>query len=598
VSRQTLHEAFHEAAERRPDAIAVSDSDRSLTYAELELRANRLAHRLRALGAGPEVLVGLCVPRTVDLIVGMLAILKAGAGYLPLDPRYPADRLRALMTDAGCGLVVGEAVADVPSVRPDDASLAAEPSNPPETDAGPDSLAYVIHTSGSTGQPKGVAVSHENVRRLFSATRGEFEFSGGDVWTMFHSASFDFSVWEIWGALLAGGRLVIVSYEVSRDPEAFLRLLTAEGVTVLSQTPSAFRQLVRAAEAAGFPATSLRTVTFGGEELDPAVLRGWIDHYGDAEPRLINMYGITETTVHVTMRRIGAADLDASGSTPGSPIGVPLDDMRVYVLDDDLQPVAPGRTGEMYVAGAGVSRGYLNRPELTAERFVEDPFGEPGSVMYRSGDLAEIGPDGGLIYRGRADRQLQLRGFRIEPGEIEAAVRTHPDVRDTVVVMRRDGSDEQRLACYWVPRPDTDPSTSAESLRAHMTALLPDHMVPGSFTALDRFPLTPNGKLDEAALPSPRPAGPTRTAGRPAEAAQPAAGPERAEERLAEIWADLLEMDDVGDDEDFFTLGGDSILATEMVAEARAAGIAISVSLLFAHPTIARLARASADLPR
>ncbi len=576
AGRRCLHHAFSEVAYRWPGRVAISDGGRTLTYAELDRQSNRLAHRLVELGAGPETLVGLCVPRSADLIVGMLAILKAGSGYLPLDPQYPADRLRTVAADAGCALVVGEEVAGAVSVRPDDESLMDEPDSAPASAATPDNVAYVIYTSGSTGQPKGVVVTHANVERLFSVTRPEFGFSERDVWSVFHSVSFDFSVWEIWGALLAGGRLVIVPYVVSRDPDAFLRLLVAERVTMLSQTPTAFRQLLRAVETAGFPPTSLRFVVFGGEKLDPPMLRGWVEHYGDTSPRLVNMYGITETTVHVTLCQLGAHDLVRTDSL----IGRPLADLRVHILDEELRPVAPGQVGEMFVAGAGVSRGYHNRPDLTAQRFVKDPFGPEGSVMYRSGDLAEIDANGQLIFCGRADRQIQLRGFRIEPGEIEATFRSHPGVSDAVVVT---GPGDQRLACYWIPRSGSGPTTA--ELRAWVTARLPDYMIPASFVAVHEFPMTANGKLDEAMLS--RRTTPESTA----ESTHPRG---QIEDRLADIWAELLEMDSVDVDENFFAAGGDSILATELIAEARAAGIMISVAMLFEHPTIAGLARAVA----
>jgi amino acid adenylation domain-containing protein len=556
--------------------VAVSDGGRTLTYAELDRQSNRLAHRLAKLGAGPETLVGLCMPRSADLIVALVAILKAGSGYLPLDPQYPPDRLRAVAADAGCCLVVGEEVTGAAVVRPDDESLMGEPDSPLISPATPGNVAYVIYTSGSTGQPKGVVVTHANAERLFSVTQPELGFCEQDVWTLFHSVSFDFSVWEIWGALLAGGRLVIVPYVVSRDSEAFLRLLVAERVTVLSQTPTAFRQLLRAVEAAGFPPTSLRLVVFGGEKLDPPMLRSWAERYGDESPRLVNMYGITETTVHVTFCQLGAHDLTRTDSL----IGRPLADLRVHLLDERLKPVAPGQIGEMFIAGAGVSRGYLNRPDLTAERFLRDPFGPDESVMYRSGDLAEIDANGQLIFRGRADRQIQLRGFRIEPGEIEATLRAHPGVSDAVVVM---GPADQRLAAYWIPERDCVPGPAVAELRAWMAARLPDYMVPASFAVVDEFPMTAQGKLDETMLP-----------GRATPQSEGAGTQPRGEieERLAGIWAELLEMDSVDIDEDFFAVGGDSILATELVAEARASGIMISVAMLFQHPTIAGLARA------
>ncbi|MGK5728605.1 amino acid adenylation domain-containing protein [Streptomyces sp. URMC 124] len=576
-----LHETFAAAAAAWPERIAVSDGRRELTYAELDRAANRLAHRLTALGAGPEQLVALCSTRTVDLVVGVLGILKSGAGYLPLDPRYPLERLRATVTDAGCRLAVGDDVPDLglTSVAPAQDDLADEPDTAPAGGAEPGNVAYVIYTSGSTGKPKGVVVTHANAARLFTVTAGDFGFGPDDVWTMFHSIAFDFSVWELWGALLHGGRVVVVPYELSRDPEAFVRLLLDERVTMLSQTPSAFRQLATAAEALGFPGTALRAVVFGGEKLEPAILKRWVERYGDDRPRLINMYGITETTVHVTLRPITRADLDDRRS----PIGAPLADLTLHVLDENLLPVVPGEEGELYVGGAGVARGYLNRPELTRERFLPDPF-VPGGRLYRTGDLAEQGADGEVYYHGRADGQVQMRGFRIELGEIEATVLAHPEVREAVVLLREDEPGMQALACYWVGRGGTgQPDDLHAALREHAAERLPAHMVPSAFVPMPALPMTPNGKLDRAALPRPE----VRLAAATTGGRAPADG---VESSLAEIWAEALGVPAVGLDDNFFALGGDSMRAIPMVARAKEAGLPVTVVALFAHPTVGALA--------
>ncbi|MGO4851117.1 amino acid adenylation domain-containing protein, partial [Inquilinus sp. 2KB_12] len=363
--------------------------DQALTYAGLNAQANRLAHRLIALGAGPETLVGLCLERSIDMVVGLLAILKAGAAYLPLDPAYPPERLAFMLKDADpMALLTQKAVKD--RLPPTDLhtlcldaaaeSLADSPSHNPPPLSGPDELAYVIYTSGSTGTPKGALVSHRNVLRLFAATEFWFGFDDQDVWPLFHSYAFDFSVWEIWGALLHGGRLAIVPFAVSRSPDQFRALLAREGVTVLNQTPSAFQQLqeevLRQPEA---PPLALRLVIFGGEALSRPMLEPWFEAHGDSVPTLVNMYGITETTVHVTYAPLLARDLVAS------PIGRAIPDLGIYVVDAGLRPVPAGVPGELYIAGAGLARGYLNRPGLTAERFVACPFGPPGARMYRTG---------------------------------------------------------------------------------------------------------------------------------------------------------------------------------------------------------------------
>jgi amino acid adenylation domain-containing protein len=601
----TLHGRFAAAASRTPDAPAVTFDGASIAYAELGARANRLANHLRRLGVGPEALVGLCLERSVETVVGILAILEAGGAYLPLDPAYPEDRLAYMLADSGARVVVATAdladrfsSAGVQVVRVDAEAkaIAAEPAAAPPADVRPDGLAYVIYTSGSTGRPKGVQVTHANVLRLLDATDGWFGFGPADVWTLFHSYAFDFSVWEMWGALLYGGRLVVVPFYVSRSPEAFHRLLAEERVTVLNQTPSAFRQLIRvddeAAERGQAPDLALRSVIFGGEALDPTTLRSWARRRGVDAPRLVNMYGITETTVHVTCRVIGAADVLGGAQ---SPIGVQIPDLSVHVLDAHGRPVPIGVPGEMHVGGAGVARGYLGRPALTAQRFAPDPFsGTPGARLYRSGDLARRTASGGLEYLGRMDDQVKVRGFRIELGEIEAALRTHPAVAETVVLARGEG-DGRHLAAWVVA--STDAVSQAE-LRAHASARLPDYMVPSAFVVMDALPLTRNGKVDRRALPEPV-----------VEASESYVPPRTPTEQvLAAIWEDLLSVGRVGADDGFFALGGHSLLATRLVSRIRAAfGVELPLRATFEQPTLAALAaevdrlaatRSTVDEPR
>ncbi|MDF3146810.1 amino acid adenylation domain-containing protein, partial [Streptomyces sp. T21Q-yed] len=381
VGEATLPELFARQAARTPDATAVVHDGTRLTYAELDARAERLARVLAAHGAGPERLVALALPRSAELVVAVLAVLRTGAAYLPMDPEYPADRLAFMLADSHPVLLLttGEKAADLPAseapVLTLDGPLPEAPEVSPKVTG--DHLAYVIYTSGSTGRPKGVAVPHRNVIRLFESTRHWFDFGPDDVWTLFHSYAFDFSVWELWGALLHGGTLVIVPFEVSREPAAFLRLLARERVTVLNQTPSAFGELLRVGVPDDLP---LRYIVFGGEALDPALVADWYTRHPQDTPALVNMYGITETTVHVTGLPLSQGRLSGIGRT--------IPDLRAYVLDAGLRLVPPGVTGELYVAGAGLARGYLGRPGLTAGRFVADPCGEPGQRMYRTGDLA------------------------------------------------------------------------------------------------------------------------------------------------------------------------------------------------------------------
>ncbi|MFS8071815.1 MAG: amino acid adenylation domain-containing protein, partial [Byssovorax sp.] len=462
--------------------------------------------------------------------------------------------------------------------------IAAEPPARLGIAAAVTDLAYVIYTSGSTGKPKGVLVRHDNVVRLFHATRAWYDFQPSDVWTLFHSYAFDFSVWELWGALLYGGRVVVVPYLVSRSPDAFYELLGAEGVTVLSQTPSAFRQIIRAeqgAPEAAIAALRLRYVVFGGEALDIGDLRSWWDRHGDERPLLVNMYGITETTVHVTYRPLRQADLARAAS---SVIGAPIPDLQVYVLDPVLAPVPIGVAGELYIGGAGVASGYLARPELTAARFLPDPF-NPGHAarLYRTGDLARRLPSGDLEYRGRADFQVKIRGFRIELGEVEAALDLHPAVREAVALVREDVPGDKRLVAYVVPE---GKAPSALDLRASLEERLPEYMIPSAFVFLAALPLTENGKVSRRALPAPDAAAATseRVHTEPR-------GP--VEDELAGIFAEVLRVPPgrVGAHDGFFELGGHSLLATQAISRIRAAfGIALPLAALFEDATVAELA--------
>ncbi|MCA1613498.1 MAG: amino acid adenylation domain-containing protein, partial [Acidobacteria bacterium] len=586
-----LHRLFEAQAERTPDAVALVSGDENLTYRELNERANRLARHLRRRGVGVESLVGICLGRGAKLVAALLGVLKAGGAYVPLDPDYPRERLAFMVDDARVeALITSPEHAGKFSDRPvrlvcldsDAETVARESGENLEGEVSPESLAYVIYTSGSTGRPKGVMVTHANVARLFEATESWFGFDGSDVWTLFHSYAFDFSVWELWGALLYGGRLVVVPYFVSRSPAEFLRLLREERVTVLNQTPSAFRQLMRGDEASPPDAAplGLRLVIFGGEALELQSLRPWFDRHGDARPRLVNMYGITETTVHVTYRPVTAAD--ASGDA-GSLIGVPIPDLELYVLDGEMQPSPVGVPGELYVGGAGLARGYLNRAGLTAERFVPHPSGGvPGARLYKTGDVARLLDSGDIEYVGRSDSQVKIRGFRIELGEIEAALSRHPAVGEGVVVAREDRPGDRRLVAYVVGAGGRAPR--ADELQSFLRERLPEHVVPASFVALDALPLTPSGKLDRRALPAPGQERPDTTRGYvPPQT--------KLEALLADMWQEILGLDRVGVEDNFFDLGGDSIKGAVFInrLQDRLAEI-VHVITIFNDPTIRQLA--------
>jgi amino acid adenylation domain-containing protein len=584
-----LHRLFEAVAARAPEAVAVVDGDRRLRYGELDERANRLARHLRRLGVGREIRVALFFERSAEIVVGLLAVLKAGGAYVPLDPTYPRERLAFVLADTAAPVILTEEAlgghlpsghgACIVRLDADAAALDRESPERPAVEVAVDQAAYVIYTSGSTGNPKGVVIPHANVARLLTATEAWFKFGAQDVWTLFHSYAFDFSVWEIWGALLYGGRLLVVPYFVSRSPEAFRELLAREGVTVLNQTPSAFRQLVGVEQDGERPPLALRYVIFGGEALEPYHLRPWVDRHGDRAPELVNMYGITETTVHVTYRPIRRADLAGAGS----PIGGPISDLELHVLDRWLQLLPSGVPGELLVGGAGLARGYLNRPELTADRFVPDPFsGQAGARLYRSGDLVRRLASGELEYLGRIDSQVKLRGFRIELGEIEAALAANPAVQETVVLLRPDPPGEARLVAYFTTGPE--PAPTPEDLRAWLLETLPGYMIPAAFVPLAALPLTASGKVDRRALPAP---GQTR----PDLRTEYAAPRSLTEEILAQIWAQVLEVDRVGTHDNFFVLGGDSILSLRVRALAQERGLIFTLPQLFAHPTVAELGR-------
>jgi amino acid adenylation domain-containing protein/FkbM family methyltransferase len=590
-----LHAAFFARAAATPDAVVVVHAGELLSYGALAVGARRLARRLQELGIGPESRVGICLERSLDLVTAVVGVLAAGGAYVPLDPAYPRERLAYLLADSGvAALVTAERLLSVlpetsESVRLvvlDRTEILGERADA-GSDAGPDNLAYVIYTSGSTGQPKGVAVTHGNVRRLFAATEPDFGFSPGDTWTLFHSYAFDFSVWEIWGALLHGGRLVVVPQEVSRSPVDFVRLLARERVTVLSQTPSAFRQLLWAEDAAGAEAdlSGLRRIVFGGEALDVPGLSPWIFRQGDERPALINLYGITETTVHVTSRRIRRADLAADRS----PIGFPLPHLTLHLLDPGLRPVPVGVSGEIFVGGAGVARGYLGRPERTAERFVPDPWGGPGTRLYRSGDLARRRADGQLEYLGRADDQVKIRGFRIEPGEVQAAVAAHPKVREAVVLARPGSAvgEEIRLVAYVVPQVTAEGELTLSALRGALADRLPEHLLPSALVLLATLPLTAHGKIDRRKLLEMEPAAGSTPAVE-SESEEPQTPLERA---LAGLFREVLKVARVGRSDNFFELGGNSIAGAVLINRLQQElGEVVQVVVIFDAPTVSALA--------
>jgi amino acid adenylation domain-containing protein len=599
-SRDSIVSRFERVAATNPDKVAIVCGNVSQTYGALNFKSNFVAKHLHELGVRADSFVAIYLDRSPEMLVAILGILKAGGAYLPIDAAYPAARVLEMLDDAKpiAVLTKESLVADlseqisrlsVSVVVVDD--LVAEASsgleNPPLA-AGGDDLAYMIYTSGSTGKPKGVMVTHRNVVRLLEQTDQWFHFNSNDVWTMFHSIAFDFSVWEIWGSLLTGGRLVIVPFAVSRSPRDFYDLLSAEKVTVLNQTPSAFSMLVQVEENIAPLPLHLRLVIFGGEALQYRKLAPWFERHGDTAPQLVNMYGITETTVHVTYRAITASEAE---SVQESLIGVPIPDMQIHLLDPSGKPVAAGEVGEIYVGGGGVSRGYHNRLELSRERFIPDPFADSADArLYRTGDLARRRPDSELVYLGRNDSQVKINGFRIELGEVEAAMAAVPGVQQSCVVARTDGSGEARLAAYFVASAGAE--LDARYFGRFFAERMPAHMRPSSYTRLKELPLTVNGKLNTAALPAPSVGA----------SLQPESVPQSLsaiEEEVALVFTETLDLRRIGLDDNFFDWGGTSLLLirAHLRLQARFAR-PIPVTLMFECPTVRSLAKGlSTDRP-
>ncbi len=622
-----IHHRFEEKAARFPDAIAVRCEEQQISYQALNQRSNQLARELQSRGVQLGDFVGLSLERSVDLLVGLFGIIKAGGAYVPLDPHFPDERLSFILEDSAASVLITStdlenALADYQGERilidRDWQQVSQHADTDLDIDVPLDSTLYVLYTSGTTGKPKGCLVTHANVARLFSATDAEFSFDENDIWTLFHSYAFDFTVWEIWGALLYGGKLVVVPYYVSRSPDEFYQLLIKEQVTSLSQTPSAFSQLIAVdAQQEDSDQLSLRTVVFGGEALDFNALKTWVNRHGFDKPELINMYGITETTVHVTYYRVTEQDLQAGRSI----IGRPIKDLQVHILDSQGQLLPVGVPGEMYISGPGVTKGYLDRDELTEEKFIDNPFIAelPGTqrqthqCLYRSGDLARYMPNGDIEYLGRTDLQVKIRGHRIELGEIEAALAKLDAVREALVDLHTfkigDAEDKQLVAYLLlhegelhegelhegelhegVPEgeqlpegPKGEGEADITSIRSKLKADLPEYMIPASFTVLAEWPLTPTGKIDKNALPEPQ-IGMQSTA----EYVEPR---NDTEVQLADIWAEVLGVEKVGIYDNFFEVGGHSLMATQVMSRITDhMHVELPLRVIFESPTIAELA--------
>lgn len=578
---QLVQQVFESEVERSPDAVAAVFDSQRLTYRELNAQANQLANYLNSVGVGTESRVGILLERTTNTVVAMLATLKAGGAYVPLDPAYPEERLRFMISDAGLNLVVSQdSLAE--KLRQSDtrvicldsrqAEISRESEANPVSRMAADNLAYIIYTSGSTGEPKGVAVTHRTLVHLWASTRQQMGFKQSDVWTTVHSIAFDFSVWEIWISLLHGSRLVVVPREVTQSPAELYKLLQREQVTVVNQTPAALRQLLEARREAlqkQQPDWSVRMIVCGGDALDHELA----DELRQLPIPVWNFYGPTECTVWATANEIDGSDLNS--------IGRPLPNIQVYLLNRSLQPVPEGVAGELFVGGAGLARGYFKRPDLSAKKFVPNPFSTAsGGRLYRTGDLARY-RNGKIEFLGRLDHQVKLRGFRIELGEIEVALARHPNVSEATVMIREDRPGDKRLVAYVVPAEGLAPTHS--ELRDFLQLSQPDYMIPSSFVMLDSLPLTTNKKVDRAAL--------SALDLTPGEQVESFVAPRTPEEEIvSNIWATVLGLERVGINDNFFSLGGHSLLATQVMSRIRSAlNVDVSLRALFQHPTVASL---------
>ncbi len=572
-----LHELIEAQVERTPDAVALVFEDKQLTYRELNSRANQLAHYLRELGIGPDSLVGICVERSVEMVVGLLGILKTGGAYVPLDPAFPKGRLRFMLEDAQVKAVVTqrEVRSDLPEhgarticLDSDWSAIGRESTENFACDATPQNRAYVIYTSGSTGKPKGVEITHGSVVNFLTSMREKPGMTERDVMLAVTTISFDIAGLELYLPLVVGGRVVIASREIAVDGTRLSQHINNSQATVMQATPATWRILIDA----GWEGSKQLKILCGGEALPRELANKLIEK----SAALWNMYGPTETTIWSTVHQVS--------STEGPVlVGRPIANTRIYILDHYMQPAPIGVPGELCIGGAGVARGYMNRPELTQEKFIADPFSEePGARIYRTGDLARYLPDGNIELLGRIDHQVKVRGFRIELGEIEAVLREHPALRDAVVLAREDVPGDKRLVGYVVA---AEPPPTTGELRSFLQRKLPDYMVPGMFVFLEALPLTPNGKVDRRALPAPDMTRP--------ELESVFVAPEGGVEKtLAEIWRAVLGVERVGIHDNFFDLGGHSLLLTKVHSQLQAAlGREVAMIDLFRYSTISTLAK-------
>ena len=574
----TIIDLFEAQVEKNPDSVAIVYEDDSLTYAELNNLSNILAYDLRSHGIGRNDIVGLMVDKNLDTVVGMLGILKSGGCYLPLDPNYPVGRIHYMLEDSQTAIVITDSENEELLAGTTVKKILLEKVKDKDREVAnivhmnhPEDMCYIIYTSGTTGNPKGVMVEHRNVVRLFYNDAFQFNFGATDVWTMFHSHCFDFSVWEMYGALLFGGKVIIIPALVARDPSRYIQVLRNHKVTVLNQTPTAFNNLMEECDRKEIDLNDLRYVIFGGEALVPFKLKSWKEQYPHV--KLVNMYGITEITVHATYKEIGAKEIEENISN----IGKPIPTTSLYILDENKKLVPQGVAGEIYIGGAGVARGYLNKEELTNTKFSDNPY-RKGERFYRSGDLGRLLENGDVEYLGRIDNQVQLKGFRIELKEIEHHLLQHKAIQDTVVIKRDSDEGHPYLCAYYTGSEVLEVAV----LRAHLGANLPKYMIPSYFVKLDEFPVTSNNKIAIKKLPSPD----KQLLGE----TYKAPNTEKESEMVA-VWQEILNIPKIGIQDNYFSLGGDSLKAIGLISNINTKlGASFTIADLYSYQTIEELA--------
>lgn len=583
----TIHERFEQQVVQYSHMNAVILGEESISYHQLNLKANQLAHFLNQKGIETGMRISICLDRSIDMLISILGVLKAGGTYVPIDPYYPIERKNHILKDSASEFLITQQSLlqsfennhgiHILCIEVEKLSIEEQPSFNPINKVTPLDLAYIIYTSGTTGQPKGVMIPHSNVIRLFESTEEKYHFNTSDRWSLFHSFAFDVSVWEMWGALLHGGQLVIVPYDTSRSVDDFVKLVADQKITVLSQTPSAFYQFIQADQYIN-PSLHLRLVLFGGEALEPEKLKNWIDKHGDLKPLLVNMYGITETTVHATYRVIQKDDL-----TKHSMIGAPFPDLSLYILDSHLEPVPIGIIGEIYIGGDGLAVGYNNLPKLTAEKFIPNPFStEKGARLYRSGDLAKYTSDYDIEYMKRIDDQVKIRGYRIELEEIQHNIDKYPAIAQSLVRVHQNNEEDKGIVAYFKVKPGE--TLKLNELKDYLKTVLPLYMMPSWLVEVEQFLLNANGKIDKKNLPIPQ----TKRQSDSKSIISPQSDLER---KLAEIWKNILNVEDVSINDNFFDVGGHSFTAIQFVRKVeKVVGKPISTTTIFQYPTIQDMA--------